>query len=67
MNNIDFVHSDADAVWLKNPLISFGKTAFDLLASQGTIWPLDVFEQWRFVLCCGFLGSRYKKYQKFIS
>jgi len=65
-NNIDFVHSDADAVWLKNPLISFGNTAkkFDLLASQGTIWPLDVFEQWRFVLCCGFFWARATKNTK---
>ncbi len=48
------LHSDADAVWLKNPL---GKYIYnqpdDMIFSQGTVWPPDIHEKWQFVLCCG--------------
>ena len=49
---IDFVHSDADAVWLRDPIPEYfgpGETA-DLVASQGTRHPPDVFGRWGFVL-----------------
>lgn len=50
------IHSDIDAVWLKNPLATFFKsnTTFDMAFSQGTFWPEDVHKAWQFVLCCGF-------------
>lgn len=49
------VHSDADALWRRNPLDSYiyGKD-YDLIFSPGTYWPLEVHREWRFVLCCGF-------------
>jgi len=56
---VDFVHSDADAVWMKNPLPKyFADGELDLLFSPGTIWPPDVIRKWGFVLCCGFFGMR---------
>lgn len=51
----EFIHSDLDAIWIKNAL-QFGsanKRAEDLIFSQGTDWPLDAHERWGFVLCCG--------------
>jgi hypothetical protein len=51
----EFVHSDLDAVWLRNPLLT-GSSALqpdDMVFSQGTFWPPDVFLQTGFVLCCG--------------
>lgn len=48
------VHSDADAVWLKNPVQQyFTHSPYDMIFSQGTYWPPDVHEKWGFVLCCG--------------
>jgi hypothetical protein len=52
---VEFIHSDSDAVWLKNPLAP-GSSAIqdeDLVFSQGTFWPPDIFLQLGFVLCCG--------------
>ena len=52
--NVDCIHSDADAVWIKNPLRNYLiDKEKDLVISQGTIWPKDVFMKWGFVLCCG--------------
>ncbi len=55
-NNIDFIHSDADAIWLRNPIPEYYEPfkSMDLLISQGTIWPEIVLKDWGFVLCCGF-------------
>jgi hypothetical protein len=55
---IDFVHSDADAIWLREPLSYCFSIDADLVISQGTIWPPDVAENWGFVLCCGFFAVR---------
>lgn len=55
--NVGFnvLHSDADAVWLKNPLEKYiYNQPYDLIFSQGSFWPLDVYKSWGFVLCCGF-------------
>ena len=55
----DVIHSDADAVWLKNPLdVYFHKPAYDVAFSQGTHWPRDVHNVWGFVLCCGLFYVR---------
>jgi len=51
---IDFIHSDVDAIWLRDPRHAhLGATDVDLIASQGTVWPHDVHERFGFVLCCG--------------
>lgn len=58
--SIDFIHSDADAVWLRNPIPEF-ITPYpdtDLLISQGTIWPPEAYRSWGFVLCCGLFCMR---------
>lgn len=56
---IDFIHSDVDAVWLRDPREAyFGTDNADLTASQGTVWPHDVHQQFGFVLCCGLFSLR---------
>ncbi len=54
----DVVHSDADAVWLCNPLNDLISDNFDMMFSQGTLWPPDIHEKWGLVLCCGLFGIR---------
>ena len=52
---IDFIHSDVDAIWLKNPLPYLARhNNYDLLASQGTTHPRKAFQKWGVTLCCGF-------------
>lgn len=47
------VHTDADAIWLKDPLSEWLLDDADMSFTQGTIHPPEVFERWGFVLCCG--------------
>lgn len=54
----DVIHSDADAVWLKDPQPFLTVLSHDMFFSQGTVWPQDVYEKWNFVLCCGFFYMR---------
>lgn len=60
----DFIHSDIDAVWLKNPLPYLAALDGDLLVSQGTIQPPEIHDQWGFVLCAGFFLSRASRKMK---
>jgi hypothetical protein len=56
----EIVHSDTDAIWLRNPL-EVGSAAGreeDLLFSQGTVWPPEAHDRWGFVLCCGWFRAR---------
>ena len=55
-----FVHSDIDAIWLRNPMHEGAAAACeaDVVFSQGTVWPPDVHDQWGFVLCCGWFKAR---------
>jgi hypothetical protein len=55
---IDFIHSDADAIWLRSPIAEILNLGTDLVFSTGTIWPHNVAEEWGFVLCCGLFGVR---------
>lgn len=58
-HGIDFVHSDVDAVWLKDPIPRyFAPGTHDLIASQGTVWPHDIADTRRFVVCCGLFYMR---------
>ncbi|MDJ0747384.1 MAG: putative nucleotide-diphospho-sugar transferase [Xenococcaceae cyanobacterium MO_167.B27] len=56
----DFIHSDADAVWLQNPITEYFDLYqnLDIIASQGTIFPHSVLNKWGFVLCCGLFFVR---------
>jgi hypothetical protein len=56
----EFIHSDTDALWLRNPLRegSVPGCTEDLVFSQGTVWPPDVHDRWGFVLCCGWFLAR---------
>ena len=57
----DVIHSDADAIWLKDPQPYLQSLRQDMIFSQGTIWPPDVQDKWGFVLCCGFFMLRSNK------
>jgi Nucleotide-diphospho-sugar transferase len=56
----DFIHSDIDAFWIKNPFQcgSAAERTEDLLFSSGTVWPLDIHARWGFVLCCGWFWAK---------
>lgn len=55
----DFVHSDADALWLRDPRPwLLGQKHFDLLFSQATTRPNSHLEKYRFTLCAGFFFAR---------
>lgn len=54
LNKFNIIHSDADAIWLKDPIPQyFLNTPFDFVCSQGTIHPFDIYQRWGFVMCCG--------------
>ncbi len=56
----EFIHSDADAIWVRNPLEEGSAAALgdDLVFSQGTYWPPDIHRRQGFVLCCGWFWVR---------
>lgn len=56
----EIIHSDTDAIWIRNPLEAGAarQCAQDLVFSQGTVWPVDVHGAWGFVLCCGWFWMR---------
>ena len=55
----DFIHSDADAIWIRDvrPWLA-QQPGYDLLASQGTWWPAEQYVRHHFVLCAGFFLCR---------
>ena len=58
-SGIDFIHSDIDAVWLKDPRpLCFADAGLDLVFSQGTNFPEEVWRRWGFVLCCGLFAAK---------
>ncbi|HET8995753.1 MAG TPA: putative nucleotide-diphospho-sugar transferase, partial [Acetobacteraceae bacterium] len=59
LHGIDFIHSDIDAVWLRDPRADFfADPSLDLVFSQGTYHPEQAFTAWNFVLCCGVFAVR---------
>jgi hypothetical protein len=52
------LHSDADAVWLKDPWAHYFDSDEDLIFSQGTIWPPDSLATKGLVVCCGLFLMR---------
>ena len=52
---IDFIHSDVDAVWLRNPIPRYftENSNLDISFSQGTVCPRECYERWKFVACMG--------------
>ena len=58
-HHVDLVHSDTDAIWLRDPVPDFfAGNRFDLMFSQGIALPPDVLQRWGFVLCCGLFSVR---------
>lgn len=56
------VHSDADAIWLKNPMQEYiYNQPYDMIFSQGTYWPKNAHKKFGFVLCCGFFYIKANK------
>lgn len=54
----DVVHSDVDAIWLRDPLPHLRDDGEDMVFSQGTLWPPESHRRRGFVLCCGFFLLR---------
>lgn len=54
----DVIHSDADAVWIADPLPYILGCEKQMVFSQGTIWPPDVHTRHGLVLCCGLFYLR---------
>ncbi len=52
------VHSDADAVWVRNPLPMMEECGAEMVFSQGTVWPPDVHARRGIVVCCGLFYMR---------
>ena len=50
---INVLHSDLDAIWLKNPLIFIEKD-YDIVASTGT-FPQNIYEKIGYTLCMGWI------------
>lgn len=58
-HGIDVIHSDSDAIWLRNPIEEyFSHDADHLVISQGTAWPYEIVARQGFVLCCGLFYLR---------
>ncbi len=59
-DGVEFIHSDTDAIWVRNPLEEGSAHALrdDLVFSQGTYWPPDIHDRLGFVLCCGWFWAR---------
>ena len=55
----DFIHSDADAFWLRDPRPWLAaRRGYDLLCSQGTTFPRAHYRRHGFTLCAGFFFCR---------
>ncbi len=54
----DFLHSDADALWFRDPFPIIGSINADIIVSEGTVWPLDTVRRRGFVACCGFFYAK---------
>jgi hypothetical protein len=52
------IHSDADAVWLKDARDLLKESKADVVISQGTTYPLSCHEAWGHLLCYGFVQFR---------
>ncbi len=55
---LNVIHSDVDAVWIKNPMGLLEKIDADIVASQGTVHPPECHAAWGHVLCYGFMLFR---------
>eukprot|EP01012_Entosiphon_sulcatum_P015240 TRINITY_DN2023_c0_g1_i1.p1 TRINITY_DN2023_c0_g1~~TRINITY_DN2023_c0_g1_i1.p1 ORF type:complete len:404 (-),score=51.64 TRINITY_DN2023_c0_g1_i1:1174-2385(-) len=57
---INFIHSDTDAMWIRDPIPRFfmPNTSFSLKFSQGTIAPVEVYSAWHFVVCAGMFYAK---------
>ena len=56
---VDFIHSDADALWLGDPRPwLMRQDRYDLLLSQGTVFPRAHYHRHRFTVCAGFFLCR---------
>lgn len=49
----DVIHSDVDAIWLRDPWPDMNACGASAVFTQGTYWPRDVHEKNRVVVCCG--------------
>jgi chondroitin 4-sulfotransferase 11 len=55
---IELVHSDADALWIRNPLPVLASLRHDFIASVGLGHPQAITKEWGFAICMGFFILR---------
>ena len=55
---LNVIHSDVDAVWIKNPMALLERIEADIVSSQGTVYPPECHARWGHVLCYGFIYFR---------
>lgn len=49
------IHSDLDAVWIKNPMFKLN-SKYDIIASRDTGgFPIETFNKWNFTMCMGWV------------
>lgn len=58
LSGVSFIHTDLDAVWLRDPRSHLFESDHELVFSQGTIHPREAFDAVGFVLCCGLFMMR---------
>lgn len=54
-NGINFIYSDVDAIWLKDPVRDYfsDNLSDEVVFSAGTIHPNHIYKAWGFTLCAG--------------
>lgn len=52
---LSVILSDIDAVWLDNPTSDLFDPRFDIIATQGTVYPRNVYAKIGVVACCGLI------------
>jgi chondroitin 4-sulfotransferase 11 len=57
-SGIELVHSDADALWLGDPLPGLSALSQDFITSVGLKHPRAIAKEWGFVICMGFFILR---------
>lgn len=58
LQNQSILHSDLDAVWIKNPLKLIDKN-YDIIASMDSGgWPKLTYDKWGFTMCMGWIYFR---------
>jgi hypothetical protein len=56
--DVDILHTDIDAFWVKDPVEEVGQMTGDIVCSRDSGIPAEAVKAWGFSLCCGFICVR---------